>query len=164
MKWFIVFAVVVLVGLVVYQQRTSVKTAYVNGLPQYTHLPGREYIFEHDCYIFKLDARKTAYPLVGSRMTVPELPAEVSEKNVGAVLPGVRILDVARVGDRFRIVSVRRDTSRRGTSFTFEILFTNEGERKYPRLDAFYILDHEPEKRAEAPRVIEAYAVPRVKI
>ena len=169
MKWFLVAAAaaVLLVGFV-YWQLNSTRTAYVNGLPQYNQLPGREYLFQRDCYIFKFKRHDTDWPLVGanvsgSAMSVPDLPAEVSPKNVGADLPALRILDLARTGDRFRIVSVRRDQNRRGTHFTFEILFINEAERRYPRLDAFWILDHTPEERGEAPSILPDYAVERVK-
>jgi len=92
---------------------------------------------------------------------VPELPPAFDPGNVGAELPGVRILDVARVGDRFKIVSVRQDTSRVGTATTFEILFLDESSRAYPRLDAFWILDHAPERAGRPPEMIPAYAIPR---
>jgi hypothetical protein len=164
MKWILAVAALSLVAAFAILQRNAVKTSYVNGLPQYTALPGTEYIFQRDCYIFKLESRSTAYPLVGTHEAVPALPAEVSPAKVGAKLGEVRILDVARVGDRFKIISVRREESRKGTTISFEILFVNEAERKYPRLDAFFILDHSPEKAGEAPRVIETYAVPRVKL
>ena len=109
MKWFLVAAAaaVLLVGFV-YWQLNSTRTAYVNGLPQYNQLPGREYLFQRDCYIFKFKRHDTDWPLVGanvsgSAMSVPDLPAEVSPKNVGADLPALRILDLARTGDRFRL-------------------------------------------------------------
>jgi hypothetical protein len=167
-KWFIVAAAILLVAAFVYWQANSVKTAYVNGLPQYNQLPGREFVFQRDCYIFKFKRHNTEWPLVGANvpgsvMSVPALPAEVSPKYVGAALPEVRILDLARIGDRFKIISVRRETSRRGTHITFEILFINEAERRYPRLDAFWILDHTPEQRDEAPLVLADCAVERVK-
>lgn len=166
MKWILVAVAALLLAGFVYWQATSVKTAYVNGLPQYNRLPGREFIFERDCYIFKFKRHNTDWPLVGanapaSAMSVSELPAEVSPKYVGADLPAVRILGLAHTGDRFRIVSVRRDTSRRGTTITFEILFTNEAVRPYPRLDAYWILDHAPEQRDEAPTILPDYAVER---
>jgi hypothetical protein len=167
MKWFIAAAAAVLLVGFVFWQLNSTKTAYVNGLSQYNQLPGREYIFQRDCYIFKFKRHNTEWPLVGANvpgavMSVPALPAEVSTKYVAAALPEVRILDLARVGDRFKIISVRRETSRRGTHITFEILFINETERRYPRLDAFWILDHTPEQRDEAPLLLPDYAVERV--
>ncbi len=168
MKWIIAAAAAVLLIGFVYWQLNSTKTAYVNGLPQYNQLPGREFIFQRDCYIFKFKRHNTEWPLVGANapgsvMSVPALPAEVSPQYVGAALPEVRILDLARIGDRFKIISVRRETSRRGTHITFEILFINEAERRYPRLDAFWILDHTPEQRDEAPTILPDYAVERVK-
>ena len=169
MKWFIVAAATTaLLAGFVFWQLNSTKTAYVNGLPQYNQLPGREFVFQRDCYIFKFKRHNTEWPLVGANVpgaviSVSALPAEVSPKYVGAALPEVRIMDLARVGDRFKIISVRRETSRRGTQITFEILFINEAERRYPRLDAFWILDHTPEQRDEAPLILADYAVERLK-
>ena len=162
-KWFLVVASALLVVAFVFWQRGSVKSSYVNGLEQYNKLPGREFIFQRDCYLFKLDAHPSDYPLVGARDTVPALPASVDDKLVGSNQPGVRLLDTVRTGSRFKIVSVRRDESRAGTDVTFEILFMDEAERKYPRLDAFFILDHSPEQTGAAPRVREDYAVARVR-
>ena len=164
-KWFLAAAAAAFLAAFVVMQRDSVKTSYVNGLTQYNRLPGREFIFERDCYIFKFSdrARDTSYPLVGAQATVPELPAEVTDSKIGATLPGVRLLDVVRTGARFKIISVRRDESRRGTFVTFEILFMDEADRKYPRLDAYWLLDHTPEQTGEAPRLREDYAVARVK-
>ena len=82
---------------------------------------------------------------------------------VGTKPPGVRLLDTVRTGSRFKIVSVRRDESRTGTAVTFEILLLDEAERAYPRLDAFFLLDHSPESSGGAPRVLEDYAVARVR-
>jgi hypothetical protein len=157
-KRLLIAAVLILAGLFYGWQHNAVKTTYVNGLALYTDLPGTEYIVERDCYIFKLVGRDSDLPLIGDHDVVPELPATVTAGNVGADLPGVRILDLARVGDRFRIISVRKDESRLRTTLTFEILFEDEATRKYPRLDAFWIMDHAPEARSEAPRIIETYA------
>jgi hypothetical protein len=96
-------------------------------------------------------------------MSVPALPTEVSSMYVNGDLPAVRILDIVHTGDRFKIISVRRDESPRGTHITFEILLLIEPERRYPRLDAFWILDHTPEQREEAPLVLADFAVERVK-
>jgi hypothetical protein len=162
-KWILVGGSVLLVAAFTLWQRDSVKTSYVNGLPQYTKLPGREYIFERDCYLFKLASHPTDYPLIAAHESVPELPATVDDKLIGSRPPGVRILDTVRTGTRFKIVSVRRDESRKGTQITFEILLLDETERKFPRLDAFFILDHSPEKTDAAPLVREDYAVLRVR-
>jgi hypothetical protein len=164
LKWIIGAAALLILAIALVRlQRDSVKTSYVNGLPLYTDLPGQEFIFERDCYIFEFRDHHSDWPLVGSHLTVPQLPADIDPAEVGSGLPGVRILGIARVGDRFRIVSVRRDESRKGTTVTFEILFMDEATRPYPRLDAFWIMDHAPEKMGAAPRIMAAYAVPRVK-
>ncbi len=160
MKWIVpgVILLLLLLAFFVYQ-RNSVKTEYVNGLPAYNALPGREYIFEQDCYVFKLKDHDTSWPLVGSHQTVAALPAVVAAKAVGTETPEVRLLDIVRTGDRFKIVSVRRDRGRTATAVTFEILFLDEEKRKYPRLDAYWILDHSPEARGEAPSILRSYAV-----
>jgi hypothetical protein len=165
-KWILAAVVALLLAGFIYWQSNSVKTTYVNGLPQYTRLPGREFIFERDCYIFKFKAHDTVWPLVGANVpgaaiSVPELPAEVSPKYVGADLPAVRILDIAHTGDRFRIVSVRRDASRRATQVTFEIVFLNVDGRFFPRLDAYWIMNHAPEQHDAAPAIFPDYAVER---
>lgn len=154
----------VLIALFVYSQLNAVKVSYVNGLPEYEHLPGREYIFQRDCYLFNFKRAPADWPLVGanvpgSAMSVPELPAEVSPRYVGADLPAVRIIDLVRIGDRARITSVRREESRHGTKISFLLLFSNEAERRYPRMDAYWIMDHTPEARGEAPFILPDYAV-----
>ena len=163
MKWLLAALAAVLIAGFVYLQLHSVKTTYVNGLPPYTTLPGLEYIVERDCYVFKFKDRNSDWPLLGTKDTVPDLPAEVLASNVGADFPAVRILDVIHVGDHFRIASVRRDESRTGTTVTFEVLLQDEASRKYPRLDVFWILDHSPEKTGGAPRILSAFAVPQRK-
>jgi hypothetical protein len=160
MKWILAAGVVAVLAAVTYLQLHSVKTTYVNGLPPYTDLPGREYIVEHECYVFKFKASDTDWPLLGSKETVADLPAEVSATNVGKDFPTTRILDVVHVGDHFRIASVRRDVSRAATTVTFEVLLSEESTRKYPRLDTYWIMDHTPEKNGEAPTVLPGYAVP----
>jgi len=133
MKWFFAVVILGLVGFFAYCQRNSSKSSYVNGLPQYTSLPGRQFIFQKDCYIFKLKDHNTSWPLVGTHAQIAGLPAEVDRKNIGVDLPDVRILDVVKTGVRFKLVSVRRDESRSGTSITFEILLLEEVEREFPR-------------------------------
>jgi len=168
MKWILAAAAAALLMAFAYWQLHTSRISYVNGLPQYNQLPGKEFIFERDCYIFKLKDADTVWPLVGANLpgspaSVAALPPVVSTKFVGASLPGVRILDIARTGDRFKIISVRRDESRKGTHITFEILFLNESERRYPRLDAYWILDHTPELRGEAPWPLPDFAVERAR-
>jgi len=166
-KWVLAAAAALLLAGFVYWQSRAVRVEYVNGLPQYNRLPGKEYIFERDCYIFKFKARDTTWPLVGANvpgapMSVPELPAEVAPRYIGAELPAVRILDIAHTGDRFRIVSVRRDTDRHGSRITFEIVLLNVDGRLYPRMDAYWIMDHSPEARGAAPALLPGYAAARV--
>ena len=168
MKWFLLLAALAVISAGVLYQRNSTKTSYVNGLPEYSRLPNQEYLLEQDCYVFKFKDHDTSWPLIGANvptlpMTVPELPTEVTEKKIGADFPNLRVLDVVRSGSRFKIVSVRRDESRRGSRLTFEILFLDEAERHYPRLDAYWIIDHTPEKSGLAPQIIPDYAVLRVK-
>jgi hypothetical protein len=163
MKWLLAAVAVAVLAGGIYLSRHSVKTTYVNGLPLYNSLPGREFILEKDCYVFKLKAHDTDWALLGARDTVPDLPAEVTTANVGADLPGVRILDVLRTGDHFKLVSVRRDQSRTATRVTFEILLDDESTRKFPRLDAYWIMDHTPEKNGAAPFFLPLYAVPHGK-
>ena len=160
MKWLLAATLAAVVLAFAYLQLHSVKTTYVNGLAPYTNLPGLEYVLEKDCYIFKFKAKDTDWPLIGSHLSVPDLPPDVSPARIGAELPSVRIYDVIHVGDRFRIVSVRRDESRTSSQVTFEILLQDESTRKYPRLDAFWIMDHSPEKDGGAPKIMTAYAVP----
>jgi hypothetical protein len=167
-KWIWVIIITVLIAGFVVWQRSGTKTAYVNGLPEYTNLPNREYIFERDCYLFKFNDRNTSYPLVGANapetgLSVPELPQEVTEKNIGLKTDKVRILEVVRTGSRFKIISVRRDENKKATTITFEILFMDEAQRKYPRMDAYYIMDHSPEALGKAPSILLGYAVERVK-
>ena len=163
MKWFLAIAAAAVLAGFVYWQRQAVKVSYVNGLATYNQLPGREYIFQRDCYIFTLDDHRSSWPLVGDHEVVPALPAAADPANVGQPVAGARLIDFVRVGSRFKLVSVRRDESRTGTSISFEILFLDEAERKYPRLDAYFIMDHTPETRGEAPGILERYAVQRVK-
>ncbi|HEY5079089.1 MAG TPA: hypothetical protein VII43_04555 [Opitutaceae bacterium] len=159
MKWLLAAVAAALLAGYVYWQRQWVKTTYVNGLAAYTGIAGREYIVERDCYIFKYKAHDTSWPLLGAHATVPELPSEVKESNVGAEFPAVRILGIVRIGDRFRIASVRRDTSRTEQRVTFEIVLVDESTRPFPRLDAYPMLDHSPEKEGAAPTILTDYAV-----
>jgi hypothetical protein len=159
MKWVLAALVAGLVGMVVYMRLDTNKSTYVNGLAPYTTLPGRNFVVEKDCYIFKLKSEDSNWPLLGAHDTVPELPTEVKESNVGADIPGVRILDVVRVGDHFRLASVVKHETRKKTSITFEIVLENESTRKFPRLDAYWIMDHSPEKDGLAPTIMTSYAV-----
>ena len=163
MKWILATLLAILITGVVYWQRQGVKISYINGLTAYNALPGREYIFQRDCYLFKLDDRASSWPYVGDHAVVASLPAEVDPKHLDAAHPTGRIIDVVRTGSRFKLVSVRRDESRHGTSISFELLFSDEDQRKYPRIDAYFIMDHAPEAEGKAPSLLNAYAVERVK-
>lgn len=159
MKWILASLVLLaLVTGVVIRERAAIKTTYVNGLPAYSQLPGLTYILQRDCYIFKLDRHETSYPLLGTHDVVPELPEQVSEIKSLTRVPGARLLDTIKTGTRFQIVSVRRDESRAGTQVTLEVLLEDEANRKYPRLDAFFILDHTPESGGAAPIVLPGFA------
>jgi hypothetical protein len=147
--------------LVLFITHRSVRTSYVNGIPPYTDLPGREFIFERDCYIFKLKDEQTDWPYVAANTTVPGLPAEVTARNVGADLPNIRILGIVAIGDLFKILSVRRDERGGHSTITYEIQFLDEDAHKYPRLDARWMLDHTEEKPGPVPRILADYAVPR---
>jgi hypothetical protein len=162
MRWFLLAAAVAFVAFL-YWQSTAERVSYVNGLPEYSSLPGREYFLERDCFLFKFRHQNSDWPLIGCRDTVPALPESVAAKYIGADLPDVRILDLVKAGTRFRIVSVRRTASRTKSSISFEILLGDEVSFRYPRVDAFWILDHSPEAQGKAPRVMTDYAVPRFK-
>lgn len=164
MKWLYALALAAVVaGLALgwnYWQRNSVKSAYVNALPPYNQLRGLAFILEKDCYIFEFKSGEAMYPLLASHDTVPALPAEVKDSNVGASFPDVRIIGVLRTGDRFRIAAVRQDTSRSGTVISFEIVLDNESSRAFYKLDAYWMMDHSPEKVGAAPVFMTSYAVP----
>jgi len=168
MKWLLGLGAAILIGAFLYFQAHSIKRSYVNGLPEYNALPGQEYIFERACYIFKSDAHPSQYPLVGANLpdvatSVAGLPQEVAEKQIGSNHAGIRILGTVQVGDRFRIVSVRRDESGAGVQMSFEILFVDEADRPYPRLDAYYIMNHDGDTQGKAPSILTDFAVQRVK-
>lgn len=162
MRWLIAAAALAFVGFLFWQSTTE-KVTYVNGLPEYSSLPGREYFLERDCYLFKFKEKPSDWPLIGSHEGVPDLPNTVDPKFIGADLAKVKILDVIKSGTRFRIVSVRRTASRAKSSVSFEILLGDEVSFRYPRVDAFWILDHSPEANGKAPQVMADYAVPRFK-
>jgi hypothetical protein len=162
LKWILTACGAVVVVAFIVWQVNSVKTSYVNGLDAYQGMENRQYIFERDCYIFKLKDRDTPLPLVADHEAEPALPSEVSPKYVGTDQPGVRILGLARVGDRVKIASVRREVGRGRTHITYEILFLDEDQRPYPRLDADLILDHDPEAEGKAPQLLPAYLIEAV--
>ena len=97
-------------------------------------------------------------------ITVPALPAEVDRRHVGETIGDIKLIDIARTGSHFRIVSVRRDESHKGTEITFEVLFRDELDRAFPRVDCYYMLDHAPEAQGKAPSFLIRYAVPNTDI
>jgi hypothetical protein len=165
MKWLLALIAAALIAASVFGlhrwKQNSVKSGYVNALPPYTQLRGLAFILEQDCYIFEFKSGESTYPLLGSHETVPDLPEDVKASNIGADFPTVRILGILRTGDGFRIASVRQDTRASGTSITFEIVLDNESSRAYYKLDAFWMMDHTPEKTGAAPKFMTSYAVQR---
>lgn len=169
MKWLIIAVLLVLAGLGVHWQLNTTKISYVNGLDAYVHLPNQEFILVQDCYVFAW--RKpiaTAYPLLGvnspaATATVAALPREVAAVHLGKADPVVRLMDVIPQGTRFRLLSVRREESRRaGTVISYEIKFLDEVDRPYQRVDIRPILL--PTARSgEAPRIDPVIAVPWIK-
>lgn len=119
----------------------GVKRSYINGLEHFNQMPNREYILQRDAYVFKDDRRDSAYPYLATAAEYPGLPVVVSADQVGAKIGSVRILDTVKVGDRFRLVSVRLDETKNFAEITYEILLENDATRAYPRLDALFLLD-----------------------
>lgn len=164
MKRLIALGVVLVTCTAIYLISTSGKRSYINGLPEYVALAGREFIFERPCYIFKSRTHESQYPLVGANVpnlpvSVSSLPVEVSDKHIGEKNDSVKILATVRVGDRFKIVSVRRDDSRSSFRISFEILFADEADRPYPRLDAYFIMDHTGEMEGKPVSILSEFAV-----
>lgn len=162
-KWILIIGAIILAGVLFLIGRGGTKSSYINGLPGYNEMPNQEYIFQRAGYIFKDDNRSSAYPYVGTHGEVPGLPEVVAADQVGTAINGLRILDTVRVGDRFRIISVRRDERPDDVTVTYEILFSDELERSYPRLDAYYLLDHSRDADGVPPPLQTRLAVPRIK-
>lgn len=169
MKWLIIVGLVVVVALGLHWQLNTTKISYVNGLDAYAHLPNQEFILVKDCYVFAWREQiATAYPLLGvnsSAVTasVTVLPREVAAVNLAKEDPVVRLMDVIPQGTRFRLLSVRREESRRtGTLISYEIKFLDEVDRPYQRVDIRPIL-LSVSQPGEAPRLDPAIAVPWIK-
>jgi hypothetical protein len=160
-RWIIGGLLLALLLVIILSGRGANKTSYVNGLALYTQIPGREFIFQRDCYIFKLKNSDSDWPYVASHASVPALPIDVDLKNVGVESPDLRILDIVTTGTRFRIVSVRRDQRGEKATITYEILLADEASRKYPRVDALFMLDHTAENTTTQPMIVPEFAVPR---
>jgi len=171
LKWFIAAVCVALLGWFIWFQVNTVKISYVNGLAPYDVMPGREYVLQHDCYVFAWHDRKsiaTAHPLIGVNLpgahaSLDALPREVSLERIGQAQPLVRLMDVIPKGTRFRLLSVRREQSRRaGTFITYEIGFLDGVDRPYQRTDARPII-LPPTRPGDLPQFDEAIAVPWIK-
>lgn len=169
MKWLILAVLLVLAGLGLRWQMNTVKISYVNGLDPYADLPNQEYVLQLDCYVFAWrEPIATAYPLLGVnapgvRTSVADLPREVSQANLGQVLPTVRLMDVIPKGTRIKLLSVRREEQRnRDTLISYEIKFLDEVDRPYQRVDIRPILL--PVARPGDPPALDAaVAVPWIK-
>jgi len=169
MKWLPAIVLVVLLALFVRFQLNTTKISYVNGLPPYDVMPGRDYVLQCDCYVFAWHKSiATAYPLLGvnlpgARTSLPVLPREVREDLVGTAQPLVRLMNAIPKGTRFKILSVRREESRQtGTFISYEIKFLDEIDRPYQRIDIRPILL--PQGNAGGvPQIDDMIAVPWIK-
>lgn len=170
MKWLLAVVLVVLAGLGLWWQINTTKISYVNGLAAYAHLPNREFILQHDCYVFAWLDRSigTSNPLLGVNApgvptSVAELPREVTRENLGRNFPGVRLLDVIPQGTRIRLLSVRREESRRtGLVISYEITYLDDVDRAYQRTDIRPIL-LPVSQPGEPPAIDPTVAVPWIK-
>ncbi len=169
MKWLIPVVGLVFASWFAWFQLNTTKISYVNGLAPYDVMPGREYILQHDCYVFAWrQSIATAYPLLGLNRpalatSVAALPQKVSPELIGHSRPLVRLMDVIPQGTRFRLLSVRREQSRRtGTFISYEIKFLDEVDRPYQRIDIRPIL-LPPAESGGLPEIDPAVAVPWIK-
>jgi len=169
MKWLMIAGVAVLLVLGVRWQMNTTKISYVNGLEPYAELPNREYVLVTDAWVFAWHEHiATAYPLLGvnlptARARVVELPPEVSAANLRQPVPGVRLMDAIPKGTRFKLLSVRREESRRaGTVISYEVKFLDDVDRPYARVDIRPIL-LPVAQGGDAPAIDPAVAVPWIK-
>lgn len=169
LKWIIAVVCASVVGWFLWFQINAIKISYVNGLAPYDVMPGREYILQHDCYVFAWHEKiATAYPLLGVNLpgaptSVTALPREVATTQIGQPHPLVRLMDMVPRGTRFRLLSVRREQGRRtGTLISYEIKFLDDVDRPYQRIDIRPILL--PSDNPEGvPEIDPAVAVPWTK-
>lgn len=169
LKWITAVAFAACLGWFAWFQLNTTKISYVNGLAPYDVMPGRDYILQHDCYVFAWHKSiATAYPLLGVnhpavRTSVSALPREVSASLVGTAQPLVRLMNVIPRGTRFKVLSVRREQSRRtGTFISYEIKFLDEVDRPYQRIDIRPIL-LPAATPGGVPDIDETVAVPWIK-
>jgi hypothetical protein len=170
MKWFLSILIVTTVALGIWWQTNTTKISYVNGLDRYADRPNREYILVRDCYIFAWKKGiDTANPLLGVnapevKQSVSALPKIVSQANIGKEMPLVRVMDVIPQGTRFRITSVRREESRSaGQLISYEIVFLDDTDRPYSRVDIRPTLIHGPGE-GDPPEIDITIAVPWKKV
>ena len=142
MKWLIPLVGLALAGWFFWFQANTTKISYVNGLAPYDVMPGREYILQHDCYVFNwIEHPASGFPLLGTNATgaatrVSALPADSSDSYRGRTLAEVRIVDRIPRGTRLLLTSVRREESRgAGTVISYEAKFLDEVERPYQKVD-----------------------------
>ena len=140
-KWLWFALVALAFGWLLFGPTGGVKRSYINGLEHFNQMPNREYLLQRDAYIFKDDQRDSAYPYLATAAEYPGLPAIVSADQVGATFGSLRILDTVKIGERFRLVSVRLDETKTSAEITYEILLENDTTRTHPRPDAFFLLD-----------------------
>ncbi|MEI6106017.1 MAG: hypothetical protein WCR49_03295 [Opitutae bacterium] len=169
MKWLIPVGGLILAGWFAWFQLNTTKISYVNGLAPYDVMPGREYILQHDCYVFAWHKSiATAYPLLGVnhpavRTSLAALPKDVRADLVGTPQPLVRLMNMIPQGTRFKLLSVRREQSRRtGTFISYEIKFLDEVDRPYQRIDIRPLL-LPTERPGDVPQIDETIAVPWIK-
>lgn len=171
MKWLLAVLAFTLVGLGVWWQLNTTKISYVNGLEPYAHLPNQEYILTKDCYVFAWrQPIATAYPLLGVNAPevatrLPALPREVSSESLrrNSKDSAVRLMDIIPQGTRFRLLSVRREESRRaGTVISYEIKLLDDVDRPYQRVDIRPIL-LPVRKPGQPPELDPQVAVPWIK-
>jgi hypothetical protein len=170
LKWIIAVALAAGLGWFIWFQLNTTKISYVNGLAPYDVMPGRDYVLQCDCYVFAWHKSiATAYPLLGvnlpgARTSLAALPREVREDLIGTAQPLVRLMNVIPKGTRFKVLSVRREQSRRtGTFISYEIKFLDDIDRPYQRIDIRPILLPQDNKDG-VPQIDDMIAVPWVKL
>lgn len=162
-KWLWIFIALALGAAVYLGTSDSTKRSYINGLPGFNQMPNREYIMQEAAYVFKDTDRDAPYPYISSPNERPGLPESVDQANVGKRFGSLRLLGTLPIGTRFRIVSVRKDETSDDASITYEILLEDPDAHQYPRLDAYFIVDHGDGSTDTPPPVLSRFAAPRDK-
>jgi hypothetical protein len=169
MKWLPVVVILILAALGLRWQLNSVKVSYVNGLDQYSVMPGKEYILQVDCYVFNWsDDPAPGFPVIGTNLPaattrVDALPADATASRAGQHLGKVHIFDLIPRGTRLLITSVRREESRKaGTIITYEAKLQDGIERPYAKVDLRTLL-LPVAKGGDVPAIDPTVAVPWIK-